>query len=112
MGQLRESSLLILGQNTRGLTKDEHVEEFYLWFKKLQAFAATVQESWRLKDTIEEHDEIILINHGPPEKLCKRGSLGVAIALGKEARKAWEQAGSVILHFGLRILAIRLFSSS
>ena len=110
MGQLRESSILILGQNTRGLTKDEHVEEFYLWFKKLKAWAATIQESWRLKDTIEEHDEMILINHGPPEKLCKRGSLGVAIALGKAARKAWEQAGSVILHFGLRILAIRLLA--
>ncbi len=34
--------------------------------------------------------------------------MGVAIVLSRQARKAWEIAGSGVLYFGLRIIAIRL----
>jgi hypothetical protein len=59
-------------------------------------------------NTTHENNNTIIINHGPPKKLCKRGSLGVAIVLGPEARRCWEKAGSQQLYFGERILATRL----
>ena len=51
----------------------------------------------------------VILNHGPPAKLCKRGSLGVAIELSPPpAVQAWDRAGNVRLHFGLRIIDVCL----
>ena len=108
MGKLSESCILILSHNVRGMAKDEQIKEFDSWFKRLRADAACLQETWKLGNTTEEHDGTLILNHGPPKKLCKRGSLGVAIALNSAARNAWEKAGSVVLYFGIRIIATRL----
>ena len=106
--QLIESWIHVLSQNMRGMVRDEHVEEFDSWFKCLKAYAACLQETWKLGNTTEEHDGTLILNHGPPAKLCKRGSLGVAIVLNGKARKDWERAGSIVLYFGMRIIATRL----
>jgi hypothetical protein len=89
---LRELTINIFSQNVRGLQRDEYVEEATRWMARSKAFVACWQETWKLGDTIEETNSITVLNHGPKEKLCKRGSLGVAIALGPEARQAWELA--------------------
>ena len=106
--QLRKSCILLLSHNCRGLTKDEQVEEFDSWLKSRGAYAVCLQETWKVGNTSEEHNGDLILNPGPPEKLCNRGSFGVAIALGPRARKAWDRAGSIVLYFGLRIMATRL----
>ena len=55
-----------------------------------------------------ENEGITLLEHGLATTVFPRGSKGVAIALGPEARKAWKRAGSLRLAFGPRILATRL----
>ena len=71
------------------------------------AFAACLQETWKLGNTIEQHNSNIIINHGPDKKLCHRGSLGVVIVITRHSKQAWEQAGSQQLYFGNRIIATR-----
>ena len=66
------------------------------------------QETWKAGSEVRENKGITVLEHGLATKVCPRGSLGVAIALGPEARKAWERAGSLRLTFGPRILATRL----
>lgn len=104
----RETIVNIFSKNERGLTKDAHMEETIAWMERHQGYAAGLQETWKLGDTQEQHRNYVIINHGPKEKLCKRGSLGVAIVLGPEARKAWEEAGNQVMYFGPRIIATRL----
>jgi exonuclease III len=105
---LSELTINIFSQNVRGLQRDEYVEESTRWMAQNNAFVTCMQETWKLGDTLEETNSMLIMNHGPKEKLCKRGSLGVAIALSPDARKAWERAGSQRLYFGLRIIATRL----
>ena len=98
--QLRESfvrTIRLISHNVRGLQKDEYVEEMLAWIRTLKGvYAACLQETWKLGDTVEENTGCVLLNHGPEVKLCKRGSLGVAILLSPSAQKAWEKAGSLI----------------
>jgi hypothetical protein len=110
MGKLRDTFVRVATQNMRGLHRDEHVEEFMLWFKKLGLWAACLQETWRLGNTLEQHNDVVIIKTcaGPEHKLCRRGSLGVAVVLSKNAQKAWEDAGSQVLRYGLRVVAVRL----
>jgi hypothetical protein len=107
---LSESFVKIIQHNVRGPQKDEYMEEFIAWFEQLKGYAACLQETWKLGDTTEEHEDsgCVILNHGPPAKLCRRGSLGVAIVIARRARRAWEKAGSQALYFGLRIIATRL----
>jgi exonuclease III len=105
---LSERTVTILSKNERGMWRDEQLEESVSWLERNNVFAACLQETWKLGDTIEEHRDYTIINHGPKVKLCNRGSLGVAIALNREATKAWETAGSNVYYFGLRIIAVRL----
>jgi exonuclease III len=76
--------------------------------ERIDAWAVGLQETWRTGDAIEEHRGYTILTHGPKQKLCRRGSLGVAIALGRDARQAWEKAGSQVLFYGPRIIATRL----
>ena len=66
------------------------------------------QETWKAGGEVLENKGITFLEHGLATKVCPRGSQGVAMALGPEARKAWERAGSLRLAFGPRILATRL----
>ena len=65
------------------------------------------QETYKAGSDVRENEGITFLEHGLATKVCPRGSQGVAIALGPEARKAWERAGSLRLTFGPRILATR-----
>jgi exonuclease III len=84
------------------------MEELVHGLNESRVFAASLQETWIVGDKVLEHDRYTIINHGPPVKLCSRGSLGVAIALDPSAKKAWESAGCTVLYFGIRIIAVRL----
>ena len=106
--QLTEEILNIYSHNQRGLTKPDHMEELMHFLNSNKAYAACLQETWKLGDNIEEHEGNIIINHGPPTKLCRRGSLGVSIVISRQARDAWERAGAQPLYFGMRIIATRL----
>ena len=106
--KLSELMLNIISHNVRGLVKDQHIEECLAFATKSKAWATCLQETWMVGNTTHEHNNTIIINHGPPKKLCNRGSLGVAIVLGPHARKCWEKAGCQQLYYGERILATRL----
>ena len=105
--QLTEQIKNIFSHNLRGLTKPEHTEEFMQFLETNNALAACLQETWKLGNTIEQHNSNIIINHGPDKKLCRRGSLGVAIVITRHSKQAWEQADSQQLYFGNRIIATR-----
>ena len=95
-------------QNSRGLRADK-LEEVLATMKKEDVFVWMLQETWRLKT--EEHDNddgYVTINHGPDEKLCRRGSLGVMVVLSPEAVKAYERGGSMRQTYGLRVLSVKL----
>ena len=66
------------------------------------------QETWKACSEVRENEGITFLEHGLATKVCPCGYQGVAIALGSEARKAWERAGSLRITFGPRILATRL----
>ena len=107
---LRESNVKFIQHIVRGLqnSKPEYQEKCIAWVRELNGYAACLQETWMLGDTDEELHKYVILNHGPPAKLCKRGSLGVAIMLFPPALQAWVRAGNVRQHFGLRIIAVRL----
>ena len=57
---------------------------------------------------MREIEGITFLEHGLATKVCPCGSQGVAIALGPEARKARERAGSLRITSGPQILAARI----
>ena len=66
------------------------------------------QETWKTGSEVRENEGITFLEQGLATKVCPCGSQGVAAALGPEARKARERAGSLRLTSGSRILATRL----
>ena len=108
MGKLRESHVRILSNNQRGMSKDAQIEQVLAWFDNVNAYAAGLQETWKLGDETEVNNGRIILNHGPKNKLCNRGSLGVSIVLSLPAVLAWERAASQRMTFGPRIIATRL----
>ena len=73
-------------------------------------FAAGIQESWRLGSNIFDNRGLLIVQHGNARKNRKNGRVsgGVAIVLSPEAKRAFVAAGSQVLNFGERILAVRL----
>ena len=66
------------------------------------------QETWKTSSDLRESEGIIFLEHGLTTKVCPCGSQGVTIALGPEARQAWERACSLCITPCPRILATRL----
>ena len=106
--QLSEQYVSIIPQNLRGLKKMGKEADIILRIKERRLFAAMSQETWKADSEVRENEGIAFLEQGLATKVCPCGSQGVAIALGPEARKAWERAGSLRLTFGPRILATRL----
>ncbi len=72
-------------------------------------FAYAIQESWRLGNEISGKYGSYIIQHGSDSNPPKgHSSGGVAIILSPDAVRAWIKAGSCVLHFGNRILAVKL----
>ena len=90
----RESSLKLRGQNYRGLTKEEKLEELVEVVLAHGIFALAVQETWREGSFQIESRGVLFIGHGFGTARCAGGSGGVGIFLSPAARKAWELAGS------------------
>jgi len=104
-----KDTVTIYSQNSRGL-RDDKLEEVLATMKEKNIFAWCVQESWRIKmEQLDHHDTGCLsINHGPDEKLCRRGSLGVMIILSPLAKAAYERGGCKKKVYGLRIVSVLL----
>jgi len=96
------------GQNAEGFKSEEKWEELAMKVRRWKMFAVCIQETWRHGDCQLESHGVYFIGHGYAEPKCSRGSGGVGIMLSEEAKEAWIAAGSVVLHFGSRIMAIRL----
>ena len=98
----------IYSQNSRGLRPPD-LEEILMLMDKNNIFAWTVQETWMLGSSILQHSEgFVSLHHGPTEKLCRRGSLGVAIFLSPLAWKGAQKAGTKIHYYGDRIIAVSI----
>ena len=109
-------------QNVRGMKdrsdgSNAKLDELLSTVIKEEIFAAMVTETWEsgnhnLEKAAQggggEGGGILYLHPGLEEKDCNRGRLGVAIILGKEARKGFEKAGSQKLTYGDRIMAIRI----
>ena len=107
MGSRRKSSVRFSLQNVRGLT-DEKLEETVRNMQSHGVMARCLMETWREGDNVLDLHGFAVIQHGLPTRVCNRGSQGVAIVLSPAGRKAWEAAGCEIMHFGSRVLAVRL----
>ena len=97
----------ILSQNLRGLNDDKEAE-LILRLTERKVWAACLQETWKHGDSVHRNEGFTFLEHGLAEKVCHRGSQGVAIVLSPDAREVWERAGSLRMTFGERILATRL----
>ncbi len=73
-------------------------------------FAYSIQETWRIGSEISEKYGYYIIQHGSESKSNVKGrtSGGVAIIVSLDAVRSWIAAGSCVMHFGNRILAIKL----
>jgi len=98
-----------ISQNVRGLCGDKE-EEFLDFMRINNIFVCGIQETWRLGSNISENNGFVVVQHGSEKKRRKKGRIsgGVAIILSPEAKKAWISAGSQVLHFGDRTLAVKL----
>ena len=109
-----ELSVSILSQNVRGF-KDEKQEELIRRMVKHRFYAACLQETWIAGESVSENDKFLLVQRGigvqeAKAREGKRGHVpgGVAIVLSPEAVEAWKKAGSEIISFGERIVAVKL----
>ena len=82
--------------------------EIILRTKDRRLLAAMFQETWKAGSEVRENEGITFLEHGLATKVCPRGCQGIAIALGPDARKTWEQESSLRLKPGPRIVATRL----
>ena len=98
-----------LSQNVRGLCSDKE-EEFLDFMRTNNIFACGIQETWSIGSGIFENNGFVVVKHGSEKKRRRKGRIsgGVAIVLSPDAVKSWVSAGSQVLHFGDRILAVRL----
>ena len=67
-----------------------------------------MQESRGFGDTQKDNIGYIILNHGPPGTSVMARGQGAGIILSPDVQKAWTLAGSQVLHFGPRIMAIGL----
>lgn len=100
-------SIDILSQNVRGLNEDK-LQFLLKRANRRGTYAAAIQESWRLGSNVVQHYGFRLVTHGSSSTTSHRPNGGVAILLSKEAVRGWERANNEVLHFGERILAVRL----
>ena len=76
--------------------------EIILRIKERRLFAAMSQETLKAGSEVRENEGVTFLEHGLATKVYPCGSQGVAIALGPEARKAWEREGSLRITLSVR----------
>jgi hypothetical protein len=74
--------------------------EFWDGFKRRNAFAACLQETWREDVGVTEERGFGTLVWGSPDAQKGRGSAGVAIALSPVAANAWESGGCKVFQAG------------
>jgi hypothetical protein len=98
----------LTSQNVHSFHKDEKQKEFIMAMKRRQTYAAVLQEPGGFSDTQKDNSGYLILNHGPPGTGVMAHGQGVGIILSPGVQKAWTLAGSQVLRFGPRIMAIRL----
>lgn len=102
-------NLQLFSQNAQGLN-DDKFEELLAFMRKSSCFAFAVQETWRKGQSSVENQGFVMQCNGVSSG-ASRG--GVAIVLSPQAVEAWIAAGSSVMYFGPRIIAVKfkLFDS-
>ena len=101
----------LLFQNVRGLNEDK-LEELVLRLTRANLGAAVMAETWKALDSdltsvlVNDGHHLILNGNSAMEGKATRG--GVGILLSPKWTSAWKEAGSQVLRFGARVLAVRL----
>ena len=108
-GRHKSATQQIYTQNCRGVKTDDRLTMLFDGLERRGAFAAFVQETWRVGEEALEQQGSCFLGLGP-EKQQGRGSLGLGIVLGRLAYAAWRHSGAVV-HRDLgshRVMAVRL----
>ena len=95
-------------QNFHGSQGEVKIEEAMGHMRNDKIFALAIQETWKTGNHIATSGGFTVLHNGLTDKVCNRGSMGVAIVLGVEASKAWRRGGNQTFRFGNRIIAVRL----
>ena len=90
----RDLTLRIMSQNARGCNEDK-MKEFISGMKIRGTDVCTITETWITDTNIYTLDGYTVISYGLPKKICKRGSLGVAIILAPRANLMWKETGNM-----------------
>lgn len=99
----------LLTHNVRGLLLADKKKELACHMRRGTIFAACLQETWSEESSTEKVAGVTFVCHKATRKASKgHASGGIAIALGREAVKAWKAANEWSSAYGDRIMAVRL----
>ena len=105
----KKASIQMFSQNCRGMKSRDRELEFWDGFRRRNAFAACLQETWREDVGVTEERGFGTLVWGSPDAQKGRGSAGVAIALSPVAANAWESGGCKVFQAGNgRVVGVRL----
>ena len=108
-GRHKSATQQFFTQNCRGVKTDDRLTMLFDGVERRGAFAAFLQETWRVGEEALEQQGCCFLGLGP-DKQEGRGSLGLGIVLGRLAYQAWRHSGAVV-HRDLgsnRVMAVRL----
>ena len=84
---------------------DDKFEELLAFMHKSGCFAFVVQETWRKGQTSVENHGFVMLCNGVSAGAARGG---VSIVMSPKAVDAWISAGSSVMYFGTRIIAVKL----
>ena len=84
------------------------MSELLDWLARRHAFAACLQETWRLGNDEPLEEAGFTFVGASLTTQTRRGSQGVAIVLSRAAAAAWRAAGSHVWRVSSRVIAVRL----
>mmetsp|Transcript_37802 Transcript_37802/g.100439 ORF Transcript_37802/g.100439 Transcript_37802/m.100439 type:complete len:358 (-) Transcript_37802:868-1941(-) len=77
---------------------------YWLSCGKVVVFAVAVQETWRKGQLSVENHGFVMLCNGVTSGACRGG---VSIVMSPQAVEAWIAAGSSVMYFGPRIIAVK-----
>ena len=102
--QRRElEELQFFSQNVHGLTEDKF-EEMLAFMRERKIFAFAIQESWKKDHAAVANSGFTMVSNGNSTGPARGG---VAIVMSPPAIQAWTAAGSKVLCYGTRIIAVK-----
>ena len=108
--RLGKQYVIIYSHNLRGSHNSAKKAELTFRFHEKKIWAVCFQETQKHGGDMQGNEGHAFLEHGLAEKVCRRESQDLAIALRPDARRAWERAVPQRLTSGPRILATRLIA--